>query len=99
MNTPILFASIRVEGKRIVLGGRVERAVDFDEPGLKRHLLAGIEAAAHFEPGDILGVDGVERGKALGRQRIIVAGPILEGRSGPDRSGAAHQARGGGQGW
>jgi hypothetical protein len=92
MGAPILFAGIGVDGKGIVLGGREQRTVDLDQSGLKRRLFTGVEAAEHFEPRRILGVDGIEGGIALGRESVVVVGPILV--SGLRQSGTTEQARG-----
>jgi len=53
MCTPVLLAVIRIDGKGIVFGRCIQRSVDFNEPALKRHLFAGVEAAQHFEMCDI----------------------------------------------
>ena len=60
---------------------------------MKRHLFAGIEAADHLEPSRILGIEGVERGIALGRESVVVAWPILVSRLNP--CGTTEQAGGG----
>jgi hypothetical protein len=35
VRTPVQLAIIRVDGKRIMLGGREQSALDFHQPGLK----------------------------------------------------------------
>ena len=93
MGTPIQFAGVGVDRNRVVLGSGKQRAFNLDQARLKRHLFAGIEAAAYLEPRDAFRINGIEGGESLGSERVVVARPVLVCRLDPPRA-ADRECRG-----